>query len=293
LVEEEGPKPRVRRVKAVTALDWMKDVTDTKDIDFHFEITSQLPKKRARRRVSMVVQDMTSKSELRKVFVEMLRSAYNKTIVEAGINRQDGVVTKSIFQSLEHANDSVNKGQPLNDWEAIQKLKRPLQNNLISMLSIITSKLSFLTQFASKRAINTEFVSVAMLELNYDVKCAIALIEAHVTAERDLMETLGGKDFSGPGKAVIAESKEQTKLAYDCIHKYPSESVATILSHLLVEVLLHKAATVAEEFFSDGLLKETETHDYLHHLQVYIENTPNVERTVRTPNINKDQEISA
>jgi len=293
LVEEEGPKPRVRRVKAVTALDWMKDVTDTKDIDFHVEITSQLPKKRARRRVSMVVQDMTSKSELRKVFVEMLRSAYNKTIVEAGINRKDGVVTKSIFQSLEHASDSVNKGQPLNDWEAIQKLKRPLQNNLMSMLSIITSKLSFLTQFAAKRAINTEFVSVAMLELNYDVKCAIALIEAHVTAERDLMETLGGKDFSGPGKAVIAESKEQTRLAYDSIKKYPIESVETILSHLLVEVLLHKASTIAEEFLSDGLLKETETHDYLHHLQVYIENTPNVERTVRTPNIKKDQEISA
>jgi len=290
LGEEEGPKPRVRRVKAVTALDWMKDVTDTKDIDLHIEITSQLPKKRARRRVSLVLQDMTSKRELRKVFVEMLRSAYNKTIVEAGINRKDGVVTKSIFQSLEHANDSVNKGQPLNDWEAIQELRRPLQNNLMSMLSIITSKLSFLTQFAAKRAINTEFVSVAMLELNYDVKCAIALIEAHVIAERDLMETLGGKDFSGPGKAVIAESKEQTKLAYDCIHKYPSESVATILSHLLVEVLLHKAATVAEEFFSDGLLKETETHDYLHHLQVYIENTPKVEGTTF---IKKDQEINA
>jgi len=270
------------RVKAKSCMEWIKDVThDGEEKENHFfDLTLQLPKKgRRRRAVSMVLQDMTSKTELRKVFVEMLRSAYNKTILDAGINRKDGLVTISIFQSLEHASDSVNKGQPLNDWEAIQKMKSPFRNNLRSKISIVTSKLSFFTKFAAERAINTQYVSVSMLELNYDVKCAIALIEAHLIAERDLMETLGGKDFSGPGKAVIAESKEQTRLAYDSIKKYPIESVETILSHLLVEVLLHKASTIAEEFLSDGLLKETETHDYLHHLQDYIENKPNVLKT--------------
>jgi len=286
LEEEEGPKTGSqwnlirKRVKAKSCMEWIKDATrvdvDVEEKENHVELTLQIPKRGLRRRASMVLQDMTSKTELRKVFVEMLRSAYNKTILDAGINRTDGIVTISIFQSLEHARDSVNKGRPLNDWEAIQKMKSPFRNKFRSMLSIVSSKLSFFTKFAAERAISTQYVSVSMLELNYDVKCAIALIEAHLIAERDLMETLGGKDFSGPGKAVIAESKEQTRLAYDSIQKYPIESVETILSHLLVEVLLHKASTIAEEFLSDGLLKETETHDYLHHLQAHIENKPNV-----------------
>lgn len=203
--------------------------------------------------------------ELRKVFVELLSSAYDAHFDSRQIDVRDSVLVFSLKASLEFTSDTVAQGEPLNDWHAVLRASQVFD----------TSKVTC----CSRQGANNDVEGTTMDDIlgrdglakakrtRARVKRAIAFIEAHKLAQISFKnDYCNGQMMTETEVLVVEESEEQIKAAEESFLDQGEEHVDinNHVCHVLCSILLSKAADLVGNLTQTGLFREQEAEDYLH-----------------------------
>lgn len=193
--------------------------------------------------------------ELRKVFIELLRFAYEEQFNSGEIDVRDGLLVYALKSSLEVTSDLVNQGHALDDWYAVTRAAMVVDPD---KLSCCTNRPPVKDGWSTLRL--KRFTETRAL-----VKRAIAFIEAHHRAQKAFKNYYcNGQMLSETEVLVVDESNEQVKAAEHALSTCHKEDVARCVGHVLCSILLSKAADVVGNLTKTGLLREQEAEEYLH-----------------------------
>jgi glutamyl/glutaminyl-tRNA synthetase len=175
--------------------------------------------------------------ELRKIFVEMLRSAYHKMIEMGELDGREGFLTYAIFEGLEFTADQVSRGMPLNDFVMTKQVTsswtEPCVRHLTRILNAITGSYSKRSQVFN----NSRYEKVTEL-----VHLAVAFTRAHEMAElyfhKEFCKVHGSA--TRMEKVILYESQKQVRLAEHVLETCPEKDV--IISHLVCRILFNRSA---------------------------------------------------
>lgn len=219
--------------------------------------------------VSDSVPDQNTMLELRKIFLEFLRSSYDQQIENGELEARGGIADLILLDSLEFAGDAVNKGEALSDWEKSSIIARPL-TDLGERVLLTKVELVHLPFFKKQRN-DLKHLLIKFQKMRLDVIRAMSFIHAHHRAQsRFRQEFVVRPEFSAEEKQVIEESKGEVLLAIECLRGYDPKAVRTVVSHAMCAILLNKAAKLSEHWSSVGLLKEKEASALIEEVEEHL-----------------------
>lgn len=162
----------------------------------------------------------------------------------------------SLLQSLQLANESVMKGNSLDDWneaEALGKWTRRCDRLLHK----------YRVGGIFKRHSGDEDFHI----MRTHVLQALSFIKAHLQAQETFRTEFanidGNNSLSLAEKAVLDESKEQVSRAEAVLNAFDEEDVNAIKSQYVCQILLYKCADYFRTLAHSGLLSEREAGDFL------------------------------
>ena len=192
--------------------------------------------------------------ELRTTFIEQLKWAYKKAVDRGDLDGRQRFLFYVISQGLDFAADDVAKGRPLKDYESAQMFSR----KSLDRADHWTTKVLTLDGMVCRGRSTTD---ISWKSTSFDVLLAMAVIEAHRVAQKQLESTFRATEMSVEAKIVYNESKDQVALARKTIAGYDQTDIRTISSHLFCTILLNKAAKYVQGLVTSGLLSEKEAQE--------------------------------
>jgi hypothetical protein len=215
---------------------------------------------RASRRTGIQATQETvlSTIELRRLFLDLLKSLYERQI-DSGELFERHIVAMSLRQSVDIAADKVLKGEVLRDWEFTHVINLPA-----AMFVRRIANLPFV-----KRVVKDEHIPhTSKYEgMRVDVERCLAFLHAHNKAQELFKREFVGSKFSTAERTVIEESMSERRLAQACLDKYPAKDVEMVVSHNFCNSLLNKGARYIEHLNKTGLLKDREAEEVLDKIQ--------------------------
>jgi len=208
--------------------------------------------------------------ELRLVFLEILKAAYNKQIEKGYIDVRagsPGFLAFSLQQGIEFAIDGARNGQPMNDWEASFLVGHPIEDR--GKVFVDTIKRPLLAPIANKPLSPKPNMSNQRLKL--DVNRAISFLEAHKLARHIFEEDFCSDSITECEKTVVGESLAESKKAEAFVTTFDEDDVKHVLSHVLCLILLNKASRFVAVLLKRGVLKEQEASEKVDEIELYIE----------------------
>ena len=194
--------------------------------------------------------------EMRLVFIEVLRNAYQRAMNIGHIDVRNGIVIYVLNNSVATAENEISNGMPINDWKACE---------------------SYNSCFVKFERTSTK------------VHLAAAFIHAHTEAQRMFKYKIHQEGFlSTCERQVLEESSQQISLAYEALHEVDAEKLKRIISLKLCVVLKHGAAKDISEYIKAGLMKEEEGEHYFEHLEkeIYCIKVDGMKKSIK---VNKNQ----
>lgn len=182
-------------------------------------------------------------TEFRKVFVELLRSAYHKLIENGELDGREGFATYALLEGLDFTTDAVQGGKPIEDWELTLKICKswtePIDRYVTKMLrgfsSCCGSRSKRQQVFHDAKQINPEAEKTAGF-----VRIAAGLIRAHQIAEKLFLDEMACIDAPRTLDMILKESQAQVKLAKETITDY--DDLDVIVSRIVCIIVYKKAA---------------------------------------------------
>jgi len=207
--------------------------------------------------------------ELRLVFLEILKAAYNKQIEKGYIDVRagsPGFVAFALQQGIEFAIDGARNGQPMNDWDASSLVGHPIENHSQVFVDMIKRPLlaPIGKQLPPKPSMSNQ-------RLQVDVNRAISFLEAHKLARQIFEEEFCSDSITECEKTVVGESLAESKKAEAFVTKFDEDDVKHVLSHILCLTLLNKASRFVALLAKRGLLKEQEASEKVDEIEADIE----------------------
>jgi hypothetical protein len=190
--------------------------------------------------------------ELRMIFIEILRFAYERQISKGELDTREGILSFMLLQSLEIAADEASKGGPLKDWEVGSLFKNSFGRRFDRFLNWL---------FVMRKGLRTEDINLLPSDhfpTKISVHRAVSFIEAHRFVQERFKAEFLGTQFSEAANIVLQESEAQVLQAENDLASYNKTYVEQIMSHLLCQLLLNKAARIVEHLLRTGLLVERE-----------------------------------
>lgn len=201
--------------------------------------------------------------ELRIVFVAALRSAYAR-FIDQGELESRSFIAYCLNRSLDYAGDSVSRGGPLNDWEALQVASNSFLKNTETALHGflgIKHQIKHRTFFRLDR----EYFLIHMHTCK-----VLAFIKAHESAKGVLKKFCSNASTDGYSAAetiVLKECDVQIKLAEGSLRDIDKEQVKQIKSHYACQILLNKAAHFLQTLTAQGLMTQGEAGEILEEVE--------------------------
>jgi hypothetical protein len=262
----EDGLPDMRRMGSSNALESKPDAEG--DVETP-EATP--PPERALNRKSLELPDMNKDDktrELRLIFLELLSTAYEKQKKHGYLDARedDGFVYIVLKLSLEIAQDGVNRGGPLNDWECCQTFVKNT-SKVEKLIEGITKP----TAYAQSKKVSLEYQKSRI-----DLHRTTAFLYAHSWSRKRLEVEFvqGSNELKEAAEQVCVESKLGSEKA-ESLYKgmdISENDRSTIIAHYVAAVLLNKMANFVEKTAADGLVTGKEAEEMV----VLIEKEINV-----------------
>lgn len=233
---------------------------------------AQRSKYRKIRRVSTNVRFMMgdeplSAVELRVLFVSLLRSAYNDQI-RHGELADNHLLSVSLLQALEFAQDSCSRGKPLKDWTYLVSTESKIMNASKKVRSnkIISACLNHLWFRRSGLGLKEKAHTVL-------IERSLAVMSAHQSAQHFFQAEFQNdeSELSEAGKLVIQESQLQYKMAETALQEIDQDLVELTVSHKLCKILLTMGISHIEKLKATGLVKESEAEHFVEEIEEYLD----------------------
>lgn len=220
---------------------------------------------RSRRRMSAAGMERAQSSliELRRLFLELLRGAYERQIRHGELTDRE-FVAYSLLESLDLSTDRIQKGEPLNDWE----LSKSLEATVAKALRVRSWVECFYGFFSQRKRVSSTY---ALTRIH--VEGALSFVHAHQKAQQAFRREFAlDKHFSRCGQVVLDESMKQVQAAEAHLLAHESDEIEAVISHKFCTILLLNAARYVERVTQAGLLKATEADEYLEEVQQALHN---------------------
>ena len=161
----------------------------------------------------------------------------------------------SLLNSIQLANESVMKGNSLEDWIEVENLA-----NWTRRFDKLLHKYRVGGIFSHKNG-DEDFQLIRSHVLQ-----ALSFIKAHISAQeifRTEFTNIGGNSLTLSEKAVLDESKEQVSRAEAVLKAFDVEDVNTIKSQYVCQILLYKCADYFRSLADNGLMSKREAGEFL------------------------------
>jgi len=219
--------------------------------------------------------------DLRLVFIDLVRSAYNFQIEKGYLDGRDGFLPLVLLQSLDFAMDHAHQDIPLDDWKAAQLMNKGfhvVQKRLKHFCRRFFSSLSPMKKKHSRSTMMTIHRSSAstndFIRIKSDVHRAVCFIDAHKWAQTQFAKEFCGSrgiEFLQAEQVIVNESQGEVEKAAAVLAKHNKDDVEIVLSHLVCMILLNKRASFIESFAQKGLMKEQEASEYIEEVEGIME----------------------
>jgi len=210
-----------------------------------------------------LIQENMSLLELRLVFLELVRSTYERQIERGELSDDREDVALALTESLDLCADKVQNGEPLQDWK--------LANDILSFTRKTIGLLSPLERLVKLYDLCLSKYEHAEFEFHLErirIESALSFSHAHKTAQEYFRQEFVTDDFfSASGSVVLEESRKQVEEAEKLVTEKDQDVVETVVSHKFCTVLLLNAARYVEEAGKSGLLKPVEAEEALEEVQ--------------------------
>jgi len=307
---EDAEKPSLGRI--VSQLDGgsdaksgasMLDVTQAIDEDTEFESTmaleaaTSLPAIRlqrsrhgqmSRRNVSSMglVEASMSVKELRLVFLELVRSAYNRQMERGELSDDREDVALALTEALDLCGDEVQNGEPIQDWRLANDLLK-FKNKTMDVLSPFEFLVNLYDSFLSKY----EHAEFEFYLERIQVESALAFSHAHKTAQQYFRQEFDTDEFfSESGSIVLDESTKQVEEARKTVTGKDPSLVEMVVTQKFCSILLLNAARYVEESAKSGLLKPVEAEEALEEVQHAIYELNSI--SVKPPEAPEEEDVT-
>ena len=289
--EQSYCPPHLERVLPYFKPDGMTDDDFEKMIDTNLLVMDPaeqkrkmriMERKRSRRTKRRSVSSMAylmqgepfSTSELRVLFISMIRSQYEYQIKNGELESQH-LLAIALEQSLEEAETDCNKGLPLNDLEHLREYHRATSN-----LFRRTKKYTVCCDSCVGEPFKNRFKKRSHMHLKQKadalyVEEAMAFVSAHKRAQFFFKEQImigAGADIVEAGKVVLAESQKEIERATNDLDKTLDRKVVHLAaSHKFCKILLNRGVAYVDKLAGFGLLKESEAEEMVEELEELLD----------------------
>lgn len=193
--------------------------------------------------VSTPKEEVDLAIEFRKVFVELLKAAYQKLIENGELDGREGFATYALLEGIDFTNDAIQNGKTLKDWEvtmqSLNSWTEPMDRYITRMLRHITSAHTSHERrknvFHHAKQLNPEHEQSLGL-----VKMCIGFIRAHEIAEKLFKKEMGIMGAPKTEALILEESQAQMKLAKEAFEGQDNTTI--VVSHIASVILINKAA---------------------------------------------------
>ncbi|KAL7519617.1 hypothetical protein ACHAWX_004377 [Stephanocyclus meneghinianus] len=187
--------------------------------------------------------------EERQIFIHLLEREYHRQLLAGELDSRGGTPF-SLLQSLQLANESVMKGNPLQDWDASQSIGKWTRkwDRLLHAYRVGVSG-------------DEDFLAIRTHVLQ-----ALSFIKAHTYAQETFKAEFASVDANSltlSQKAVVDESREQVSRAEAVLNAFDAEDVNVIKSQYVCQILLYKCADYFRTLAHNGLMNEREAGEFL------------------------------
>ena len=210
--------------------------------------------------------DKNAVLEERVIFISVLRAGYYR-LVEYGEIEARGFVGRSLFTSLNYAEDAATHGLPLADWNTLEVISNGQ--------SFFRKALNFVQRLSHK--IRRKDFDLDFYIVGIKVRQILAFIGAHDWAKRHFTREFSKDGFQNISdhltdveKTILKESDEQVRLAKEALTQLGATDVKIVTSHYLCQILLNRAAHHLEQLKEHGLMSDKEAGDYLEEIEVQM-----------------------
>ena len=217
--------------------------------------------------------DPSTLLELRTIFIQLLRAAYQKQIDKGELDGRAAFVDYVLLESLDFSADSVCQGEPINDFEVVLFLSGTWSDrgDRIAKRFMKFAKYFGVKCNAEKNQTLSRSDYIEHTLLRNNVHIALAFIDAHLEAQACFQEEFCRPPFEEAQKLVARESKDQVHAAMDFLESQDQDDVKIIVSHLLCTILLNKLARYVEHVTHLGFLEEKEASVYIEQIEEELE----------------------
>ena len=220
--------------------------------------------------------------EERLIYINILRSTYHK-LIEHGLLEQRGLIVHALDESLEFAEDAAAKGQPLQDWNALEVASDsyaiPLEWTLLRLFRL-------LFKFKHSK------LDLDYFTISYQVRQAIVFIHAHNLAREVFKKEFSkGAVLTESEKCVLDESDEQVRLANASLAKLDEVDVGVVKSHYVCQILLNRAAYYLNKLKKHGLMSEKEAAGFLEEIQENLKHLLECKEVYHTDEMNSSHKM--
>jgi hypothetical protein len=207
--------------------------------------------------------------DVRIMFVELLRAAYNTQIEQGELDPREynGFLSYSLLQGIEFAHDESQKGKPLNDWA----LSQVTSNEYIDQTEDIFHRLYRCLTVRRGHPEERMHTLADADPLHYQqLRLVVIRAFSFMDAHRDAQDRLGDEFGSATGETaaafriVLEESKAQVSLAENVLRSKTKKQVKNVISHYLCIIVQNKMARYFNRLISSGILLPREAR---HHLE--------------------------
>lgn len=242
-----------------------------------------------KRRQSLDVRcDDKHARELRIVVVEALRSAYAR-LIDHGELESRSFIAYSLNRSLDYAGDSVSRGFPLNDWEALQVASN-------SFLKYTETALHGFLGIKHQIKHRTFFWLDRGYFLIHMRTCKVlAFIKAHELAKgvlKKFCSNASTDEYTAAEIVVLQECDGQIQLAEDALNEIDKEQVQQVKSHYACQILLNKAAHFLQTLTAQGLMTQGEAGEILEEIEDHVQVVAECQKEVHEGEYTSSEKIS-
>lgn len=174
----------------------------------------------------------TTATEMRGIFLEVLRSTYEHQI-DLGELFNSEFVAVSLLQSIDFSIDAISRGAPLDDFEYTRLITLPAT---VWIHNIHGSRL--LRPCVNQWCMGKAEHSLEREKMKVDVELCLAFLHGHRKAQEIFHREFVHGEFSQAQRIVIQESETGCRKAEALLRTYPVKDVELVVSHKFCIVLL-------------------------------------------------------
>lgn len=205
--------------------------------------------------------------ELRHFFLEVLRTVYNTQLENGGLDGRDGYVSFALIQSIDFASSDVDKGLPLDDWNATHIADNFFHRKWVTSAAkwwekTVNKKYCCVT-YSKNRVGDDRAHTLEYRKLKVKILRALSFLEAHRQARNVFTKQLS--DSSGVAaneNTVLEESKAESDAAQEVIDSANKDDLMIIIAHYFCAILLNKSGVYVNVLLSEGVLEPKEASVY-------------------------------